>query len=157
MGTNPTKAADNIYCKCRKSAARYNDRLNSREGAAEMLGYSPSTLAGWELGTDRPSPEAVMLMAEFYHAPELGNHYCREVWPLGRDVPEVNLDDRDRISVKALSSFRKISETKDTLLDIVEDGVISEDEKPQLELILKNLDELTAVTQDLKIWIVKNL
>lgn len=57
MGTNPTKAADNIYCKCRKEAAKYNDRLHSREGAAELLGYSPSSLAGWELGTDRPSPE----------------------------------------------------------------------------------------------------
>ncbi len=43
MGTNPTKAADNMYCQCRKEAARYNDKLNSREGAAELLGilFSP--------------------------------------------------------------------------------------------------------------------
>jgi hypothetical protein len=40
MGTSPTKAVDNIYCKCRKEAAKYNDKLNSREGVAEMLGIS---------------------------------------------------------------------------------------------------------------------
>ena len=38
MGSNPTKAANNMYCKCRLAAAKYNDKLNSREGAAEMLG-----------------------------------------------------------------------------------------------------------------------
>lgn len=91
MGTNPTKAADNIYCKCRKEAAKYNDRLHSREGAAELLGYSPSSLAGWELGTDRPSPEAVMLMSDLYHAPELRNHYCRHECPLGGDTPELSM------------------------------------------------------------------
>lgn len=52
MGTNPTKAAGNIYCQCRKEAAKYNDKLNSREGAAEVLGMSPSTLSDYELGME---------------------------------------------------------------------------------------------------------
>ena len=41
---------ENIYFASRKKAAEYNDKLNSREAAAEMLGFSPSTLAndvGW--------------------------------------------------------------------------------------------------------------
>ena len=46
MGTNPTKAADNIYCKCRKEAAKYNDRLHSREGAAESPGDGTIAAAG---------------------------------------------------------------------------------------------------------------
>lgn len=157
MGTNPTKAADNIYCKCRKEAAKYNDKLNSREGAAEMLGYSPSSLAGWELGTDRPSPEAVMLMADLYNAPELKNHYCRSECPLGGDTPELNVCELDRITVKAMSSLRKISAVKDSLLDITEDGTITEDEKPVLAEILKNLDEVSSVAQSLKVWVQKNL
>lgn len=52
MGTNPTKAADNVYCRYRKAAAMYNDKLNSREGAAELLGISQSTLADYELVLD---------------------------------------------------------------------------------------------------------
>lgn len=40
MGTRPTKAKDNIFCKARLDAARYNDKLKSRAGAAEALGYA---------------------------------------------------------------------------------------------------------------------
>lgn len=157
MGTNPTKAADNIYCKCRKEAAKYNDRLHSREGAAELLGYSPSSLAGWELGTDRPSPEAVMLMSDLYHAPELRNHYCRHECSLGGDTPELSICELDRITVRAMSSLRKISKVREDLLDITEDGTITEEEKPALEEIIKSLDELSAVAQSLKAWSEKNL
>ncbi|MFA9465329.1 MAG: helix-turn-helix domain-containing protein [Velocimicrobium sp.] len=158
MGTSPTKAASNIYCRCRKEAAKYNDKINSREGAAEQLGISASTLADYELDITKIIPaNNILRMADLYNAPELKNHYCREVCPLGRNVPEVSLSDLDRISIQALSSFRKISATKENLLDIVADGKISEDEKPQLTEILENLDELNAVSQSLKVWIEKNL
>lgn len=83
MGTNPTKAADNIYCKCRKEAAKYNDKLNSREGAAELLGISASTLADYELGITKIIPaDAILRMADLYNAPELRNHYCKYSCPL---------------------------------------------------------------------------
>lgn len=157
MGTNPTKAADNIYCRCRKEAAKYNDRLHSREGAAESLGYSASSLAGWELGTDRPSPEAVMMMSDLYHAPELRNHYCRNECPLGGDTPELSICELDRITVKAMASLRKISHVREQLLDITEDGNITEDEKPALKDIIKTLDELSSIAQSLKAWTEKNL
>lgn len=157
MGANPTKAADNIYCQCRKKAARYNDRLHSREGAAEQLGYSPSTLAGWELGTDRPSPEAALLMSDLYHAPEIVNHYCREVCPLGHDIPKIDIDSLDRIAIKALSVFRHIEGAKEKLLDITEDGIITQDEQPELEHILNCLDEVTHIAMNLKAWVKKNL
>lgn len=78
MGTNPTKAADNIYCRCRKEAAKYNDKLNSRDGAAELLGISASTLADYELGITKIIPaDAILRMADLYNAPELRNHYCK--------------------------------------------------------------------------------
>lgn len=158
MGTRPTKAKDNVFCIARLEAASYNDKLKSRAGAAEALGYaSESTISDWELGISIPTPEAVLKMSDLYNAPELVNTYCRCMCPLGSDIPEVNLEDLDRISIKALSSFRKIDETKERLLDIVEDGVITEDEKPKLQAVLANLDELVSVSQNLKVWIAKNL
>lgn len=33
-----TKAADNMFCQARYEAAKFNERLSSREGAAEELG-----------------------------------------------------------------------------------------------------------------------
>lgn len=157
MGTNPTKAAGNIYCQCRKKAAMYNDKLNSREGAAELLRISPSTLADYELGITKIIPaDSIMRMADLYNAPELKNHYCRNCCPLGGDVPVIDMESLDRITVKALSSLRKVQSTRETLLDITEDGVISEDEKPMLEQILKDLDELSSIAHNLRAWIEKN-
>jgi len=153
MGTRPTKAKNNIFCKARLEAARYNDKLKSRAGAAEVLGYaSESTISDWELGISVPTPEAVLKMSDLYNAPELINTYCHNLCPLGWDIPE----DLDRISIKALSAFQKISKTKEALLDIVSDGIISEDEQPTLEKVLSSLDELNAVTQELKAWVTKN-
>lgn len=157
MGTRPTKAKNNIFCKARLEAARYNDKLKSRAGAAEVLGYaSESTISDWELGISVPTPEAVLKMSDLYNAPELINTYCHNLCPLGWDIPEITAQDLDRISIKALSAFQKISKTKETLLDIVSDGIISEDEQPTLEKVLSSLDELNAVTQELKAWVTKN-
>ena len=157
MGTRPTKAKDNIFCKARLDAARYNDKLTSRAGAAEALGYaSESTISDWELGISVPTPEAVLKMSDLYNAPELINTYCHNLCPLGWDIPEITAQDLDRISIKALSSFQKISKTKEELLDIVSDGIISEDEQPTLNKVLSSLDELNAVTQELKAWVTKN-
>lgn len=158
MGRKPTKAADSPFCQARLAAAKYNEKLLSKEGASELLGVSVSTLSDYELGlTKVVPPDMVLKMADLYNAPELVNIYCRCMCPLGSDMPEISLDDLDRISVKALASFRKISETRDDLLDIVEDGVITEDERPKLKSILANLDELAALSQNLKIWVMKNL
>lgn len=92
-----------------------------------------------------------------YRAPELRNLYCREMCPLGGDVPVLELEDLDRITIKAMASLRKISETKELLLDITEDGMISEEERPSLNRVLKTLDEISAIAQSLKVWTEKNL
>lgn len=73
---------ENIYFRCRKNAAQHNDKLNSREGAAELLGISVSTLANYELGITKVVPvDAVVMMADLYQAPELKAHYCKHTCP----------------------------------------------------------------------------
>lgn len=158
MGSSPTKAASNMYCKCRLEAAKYNDKLNSREGAAEMLGLSSSTLASYELGLTKVVPvESIALMADVYNAPELKPWYCTNVCPLGEDMPKIELEELDRITVKTLATLRHISEVKDDLLDITADGVVSPDEKPKLDNIIKTLKQVTEVAQSLRIWAEKNI
>lgn len=158
MGSNPTKAASNMYCKCRLAAAKYNDKLNSREGAAELLGLSPSTLASYELDLTKVVPvENIALMADVYNAPELRRWYCTNVCPLGEDMPKLELAELDRITVRTLATLRNISNLKDDLLDITADGVISPDEKPKLDNILETLKEVSAVAQSLMIWVEKNV
>lgn len=52
-----TKAADNMFCQARYEAAKFNERLSSREGAAEELGVDRTRLARIELGSVTPYPE----------------------------------------------------------------------------------------------------
>lgn len=158
MGTQPTKAANNMYCKCRLAAAKYNDKLNSREGAAELLGVSPSTLASYELDLTKVVPvESIILMADVYGAPELKRWYCNNICPLGEDLPKVEMAELDRLTVKMLSVLQKTKNVKEDLLEITADGVITPEEKPKLDKILATLKEITAVAESLTIWAEKNV
>lgn len=158
MGRRPTKAADNPFCKARLEAAKYNERFFSKEYAAEQLHISAGQLQDYELGiTKCIPPDNILRMADIYNAPELRYMYCREMCPLGDNIPKIEDEDLDRISLRALSSFRKISEAKELLLDITADGVIEEEEKADLDRIVKILDEVNEISQNLKVWIEKNL
>lgn len=81
MGRDATKAAGNPWYQARKKAAEYDDRLCSRESAAEQLGMSVSSLADAELGNTKFMPvDKAVLMADRYNAPWLLNHYPSHEW-----------------------------------------------------------------------------
>lgn len=157
MSRVATKASGNIFYLARFKASSFNDRLSSREGAAEELGMDRNRLAKIELDLINPYPEEIAMMANEYHAPELTNHYCREVCPLGCDVPKADIEDLDRITVRAMAAFRKMEETKQALLDVAADGKVSGIEESRMKKVLSDLQELEAVTQSLRIWVKKNM
>lgn len=157
MANVTAKTSSNIFYRARCEAATHNEQLSSREGAADIMSIDRGRLYRIESGIAIPYPEEIRLMADLYNAPELENHYCTNMCPLGRDMPKADIADLDRISIRALSTFRKIGETKEILLDITEDGVIDESEKADMEKILENLEELEQVAQSLKLWVKKNL
>lgn len=151
------KTSSNIFYQARCKASTHNEQLSSREGAADIMSIDRGRLYRIESGIANPYPEEVHLMADLYNAPELRSYFCKNCCPLGEDVPEVSTSELDRITIKALSSFKKLDKTKEILLDITEDGIISDNEKPEMEKVLANLEELEAITQNLRVWIKKNL
>lgn len=157
MSNIAAKTISNVFYKARCAAATHNEQLSSREGAADIMSIDRGRLYRIESGITNPYPEEIRLMADLYSAPELENYYCTTMCPLGGDMPKAELADLDRISLRALSAFRKVSETKELLLDITADGVIEENERPDLEKVLENLEELEQVAHSLKIWVKKNL
>ncbi|TCX51979.1 MULTISPECIES: helix-turn-helix transcriptional regulator [unclassified Dehalobacter] len=158
MPRKATKAADSVYYLARIEAAACNDKLNSREGAAEIIGIDRTRLARIELGSLDPYPEEVMLMADAYNAPELGNHFCSCQCPLGRHtVPQIELAELDRLTLQVLSAFQRVTTIKDTLLDIASDGVIEDKERPQLDQVLGALDLISKNAQSLRLWAEKNI
>lgn len=112
MSKFATKAAANMFCQARYEAAKSNERLSSREGAAEEIGIDRTRLARIELGSTIPYQEEVLLMADCYKAPELKGNYCREMCPLGKNMPKIENAGLDRISLRMLSSLKKINEAK---------------------------------------------
>lgn len=156
MGRQPTKAKGNPWCDARMLAAEYDDRLKSRERAAELLGISFSQLTDYELGNTKiVPPDSVMRMADLYRAPELKNYYCRNVCPMGADFPEVKDEGFDRTTIKALSLFSQITWIKERLLEIARDGQITDDEWADFDKILSVLEEIEGVSQELKVIAVK--
>ena len=156
MGRDAIKAGENPCFQCRKEAAKYNDKLNSREGAAEMLGVSVSSLADYELGITKVIPvDKVVLMAELYNAPELKAWYCTTECPIGRSLPmpSANLSTVERTTMRLLKQLRQdeVQDIKDSLIEITADGVISEDEKVDLAEILEYLDELIKAAGELRL------
>lgn len=110
MGRDAIKAGENPCFQCRKEAAKYNDKLNSREGAAEMLGVSVSSLADYELGITKVIPvDKVVLMAELYNAPELKAWYCTTECPIGRSLPmpSANISTVERTTMRLLKQLRQ--------------------------------------------------
>ena len=121
MANVTAKTSTNVFFKARCAASAHNEQLKSREGAADIMSIDRGRLYRIESGITNPYPEEIHLMADLYNAPELRNYYCREMCPLGCDMPVLELDDLDRITVRAMASLRKVTETKEILLDITAD------------------------------------
>jgi transcriptional regulator with XRE-family HTH domain len=158
MSKKPTKAAGNVYCEARYAAAKFNDKLSSREGAAELSGIDRTRLARIELGNLTPYPEEVQLLADLYNAPELENWHCSNGCPIGSSsIPQVEIKELDRIALEIYAAVKDIAGAKDTIMDVALDGVISDGERAPLENALAVLDKVNEKTIALKLYIQKHL
>ncbi|MBL7575550.1 Helix-turn-helix [Peptoniphilus asaccharolyticus DSM 20463] len=159
MGRDARSAKNNIYYKARIEASGYNEKLKSRESAAEMLGVHASTLADYELGIVKcPQPDKVVLMADLYNAPELLNRYCTDECPIGCScVDRLEIENLDRITIKTLSAIKNLDEAKYELLDITSDGIIDDSEKERFDSFIDTLDKIVIAAGEMKLWVQKNI
>lgn len=152
---------ETIYFRCRKEAAVHNERLNSRAGAAELLGISESSLAKHELGITKVVPvDLVDDMAELYGRPELRTNYCKKECPLGRDLDlatEVAPIERVTLGILQGLSTGKIEQVKQQLVDIAADGVIDGQEVPKMWEIVDYLGKLSKSVAELQLLCEKQL
>lgn len=155
MGRDATKATGNVWYEARKKAAEYDDRLCSREGAAERLGMSVSSVADAELGLTKCMPvDKAVLMAEMYKAPELLNYYCLHECPIGCRHPiSDEVLDVDRVTVKLLKnlSLERLDEIKEKMLEISYDGEVSIEETKELYEIVDYLHETSKTISELEL------
>lgn len=157
MSNLTAETSSNAFYQARCAASAHNEQLWSREGAADIMSIDRGRLYRIEKGLINPYPEEVHLMADLYNAPELRNFYCTGMCPLGCEMSKASVEDLDRITVRVVSAFRRLDGTKEMLLDITEDGIVTDDEKQDMRKVLESLEELEGIAQSLKIWVKKNL
>lgn len=155
-----TKAADNIYCKARLEAAKFNPKFSSREGASEELGISKDSLNQYELDLCKVVPvDKVVIMADAYNAPQLLNNYCCNECPIGKKIIQPidneNIDNLFRFAVLTTNTLEKSPKIQRLLFKIVEDGIIDESEKEDLKIIVDFFSKLEMRASELKVFATK--
>lgn len=159
MGRGATKAIGNVWYEARIKAAKYNERLSSRAGAAEELNVSEDVVKDAELGLYKTMPvDIAVRMADCYNAPELLNCYCMAECPIGRYR---NLSEEvfpiERVTVRLIQKLRveQLQEMLDTMVDIAEDGDVTEEEMVELKKVCDYLQGLSETISELELIVRK--
>lgn len=156
MANDCIKCNENIYFRCRKEAAKYNDKLNSRESASELLGVSVSSLADYELGNTKVVPvDKVVLMADLYNAPELLNGYCARECPIGcrrETATEIKPIERTTVGLLDLLQNDKLQRYMSELTHISIDGKVTDDEKCKMTEIVAYLNSVRVLVEELTLF-----
>ena len=158
----PTKAAGNVYCEARLSASSFNDRLSSREGAAEVCGIDRTRLARIELGAKTAYPEEVIVMADSYIAPELVNWYCANECPIGKKtVPKLELNNADRAVLNFIVAFMDLRNIESEIIEFVRQTgngkTLNCETMSSLARITEKANEFSVRNQEMSLWAEKNI
>jgi len=146
---------DNVFYAARLNAAKKNTRLMSREGAAELLGLSVSTLANYELGLTKViPPDSVVMMADLYNAPELKCYYCANECPIGQGMPiPTNHCRIEQVAVRAYDALSSphLDEAKKNILSIFGDGKLTEENESTIERMIAYTGSLVKTLYELRL------
>ncbi len=149
MGRKSTKTNKSVFQLTREELGL------TREKAGELIpGFSPERLEKIENGRTQIQPEDVMLLAEAYKAPSLLNYYCANECPIGQ-VHALRTESKElgQIAVETLNALNKMAQSKDRLLEIVEDGQVRPDEFKDFSEIKKVLDKIALSVSNLQLWV----
>jgi len=149
MGRKSTKENKSIWQTTREELGL------TREKAGELIpGFSPERIEKIENGRTQMQPEDAMLLAEYYRAPSLRNYYCVHECPLGQaHALPTESKELAQIAVETLNALNKLGQSRDRLLEIVEDGQVRHDEYEDFAQIKKTLDKIALSVSTLQLWV----
>lgn len=153
MGRASTKENKNKYQLAREELGI------SREKASDLLEViPPERIEKIENERSLPHPDEVLVMSQKYKKPSLCNYYCSNECPIGKEyVPEVQIKELSAIVIEMLASLNSVNKTKDRLIEIAADGVISDDEIDDFIHIQEELERISITVETLQLWAEKML
>lgn len=117
----------------------------SQEQLAEKMGVSRQAVSKWESGVTLPETEKIIQLSDLF---DVSTDF------LLRDIPvDRSRDTLDRVVFKFLGSAQEMDDISKKLIDIMQDGIIDDDEKIQLNSIIQTLDDLVKIIDEIKIRI----
>ena len=127
----------------------------SREKAADLLGtIPPERIERIESGKFTAHPDEILIMAEKYKAPQLCNAYCTTECEIGmRYVPRVEHKELSRIVLEMLASLNRLQSRKELLIELTADEKIDRHEIADFVAIQKELEDLSASVETLRLWV----
>lgn len=117
----------------------------SQEQLAERMGVSRQAVSKWESGITLPETEKIIQLSNLFDVPT--DFLLRDV------LVERSRDTLDRVVFKFLGSAQEMDDISKKLIDIMQDGIIDEQEKIQLNSIIQTLDDLVKIIDEIKIRI----
>ena len=131
----------------------------SREKASDLLGTIPAErIEKIENEKSLPHPDEVLVMSQKYKKPSLCNYFCSNDCPIGREyVPEVQIKELSAIVIEMLASLNSVNKTRDRLIEIAADGIISDDEIDDFIQIQNELERISITVETLQLWAEKML
>lgn len=151
MPRRSVKEDKNLFFVSRENAGL------TREAASEKTGFlSGDRIERIESDKSVAHPDEVLAMAKAYGDPMLINRYCTGECPIGQKyVPEVTEEELSSIVLNIIDSVNGLSASKDRLIGITADGVITEEERPDMEQILSDLERVSSAAGTLKLLLEK--
>ena len=114
----------------------------SQASLAETLQVSRQTVSKWELGTSYPEIEKLLAISELYHV---------TTDFLLKDQPASQEDVRmDRLVLRFLGYAQDMDSISRDLVDIIRDGIIDDNEKTRMDDIVKTLNEVSHMIEEIK-------
>jgi len=114
----------------------------SQETLAEKLNVSRQAVSKWETGPTLPETDKLIAISELFNV---------SIDSLLIDSINLNtFESMDRILVKFLSSARDMDDISEELLDIMRDGVIDGTERLKVDEIIKTLDSVARIIDEIK-------
>lgn len=157
MARCATKAVGNVYYEARIKAAKWNDKLKSREGAENILNLGAGSLARYELDIIAVPPEVVVLMSDVYNAPELIHKHCCNCVIGQKYINPIQEKPITVISLQMIHNLQEVENIKRTLLEIVQDGIITSEEEPQMIEVINYLEKIKNTVDEAILWTKKNI
>ena len=153
MGRASTKENKNRYHLAREECGL------TREAAANELGViTADRIEKIENERITPQPYDILVMSQVYKKPSLCNYYCSHECPIGKEyVPEIQVKELSSIVIEMLASLNSVNKTKDRLIEIAADGMITDDEIDDFIHIQKELERISITVETLQLWSEKML